>query len=178
MRILALDIATHCGAAFLSDSDGEIRAFSGVWDLSPVKATKKRPASPFHHRETTLWNALMQALGTPGPDCQLVIEDSRGFHYKGKQAAEIAANLRGVVRTFCGLHNVAYFEIHPNALKKATTGKGNAGKALMVEYAKKELGLRSDNEDEADAVCLLDMFVRENHLGLYERWKSQIQSRL
>ena len=169
MRILALDIATHCGWA--AHPYG-----SGVWDLSPVTATKKRAASDALHRERTLWLRLAAHYGTPLPGDALVIEDSEGFNYKGKRAHEVAANLRGVCKAFCALHSIGYHEVHPVTLKKATTGKGNAGKDKMLAYAKNNLGLQSDNEDEADALCLLDYFTSIHAPDIHESWRNLLRS--
>lgn len=170
MRILALDIATHCGWAAYPDG-------YGVWDLSPVTATKKRKASDALHRERTLWLHLSWHFhNTPRAGDALVIEDSEGFNYKGKRAHEVAANLRGVCKVFCAVHSIGYYEVHPVTLKKATTGKGNAGKDKMLAYAKNNLGLQSDNEDEADALCLLDYFTSIHAPDIHESWRNLLRS--
>jgi len=123
-----------------------------------------------------LWLRLAAHYGTPLPEDALVIEDSEGFNYKGKRAHEVAANLRGVCKAFCALHSIGYHEVHPVTLKKATTGKGNAGKDKMLAYAKNNLGLQSDNEDEADALCLLDYFTSIHAPDIHESWRNLLRS--
>ena len=41
-------------------------------------------------------------------------------------------------------------------IKKHATGKGNASKEMMIEAARKKLGYKDDDDNEADALWILD----------------------
>lgn len=81
-------------------------------------------------------------------------------HHRGGAATEIAAGLATRVQEFCARHRIEHASVHSATLKKATTGKGNADKAAMLEaVAKRWKAVESD--DEADAIALLHFAIAE-----------------
>lgn len=74
--------------------------------------------------------------------------------HKGTDAAHIYGGLQAVLTTFCEEHNIPYEGVPVATIKKAATGKGNAGKPQMIAAVRK-LGFNPVDDNEADALALL-----------------------
>lgn len=142
MKILALDLGTHCGFA-LSENN-----ISGIWDLS-VKRDESRGM-----RLVRLRNKLNEI----GAVDLVVFEVSK--NHMSSLGAEVAGELRGLVTTWCIDKGINYEGINFATIKKYATGKGNANKEMMIKAAKKiKANIADDNE--ADAICLLSYAIKE-----------------
>lgn len=62
-----------------------------------------------------------------------------------------------VIRMTLRQLGLSWVEVPPTVLKKWTTGKGNADKALMAESSNVRWGYRSHSHDIVDAYCLAQM---------------------
>jgi len=140
IRILALDVATHCGYAIS-------RKLYGVWDLTP-----KRDESIGMRliRFRSKLNEILQM-----EHINLVVFERPGGQHKG--AIIVQSELQGQVKVVCEDHKIEYRGYSSQEIKKYGTGKGNAGKPLMIAAAKEKLGYPGNNDNEADALWLLEL---------------------
>lgn len=148
MKILALDPATKCGFAHSC-------GISGTWDLTP-----KRDESA-GMRLFRLRGKLNEIRDAAGIDV-LVFEAARNAGPKMQGALVVQSELQGVIKLWCEDSGVDYRGYSPTEVKKHATGKGNAGKELMVKAAHAkwpELTIADDNQ--ADALWILDLASSE-----------------
>lgn len=133
--LLALDVATNTGFC--------THTASGSWNLTPKKDESKGMR-------------LIKFKSKLKEICQL--EEIRiivfeGVASYGKYPNFVASEMQGVLKLFCEESEIEYRSYPPASVKKWATGKGNAGKDLMVEAAKK-FNPSVDDEDEADAIII------------------------
>jgi Holliday junction resolvasome RuvABC endonuclease subunit len=140
LRILALDPATHCGYAISRD-------LYGVWDLTP-----KRDES-IGMRLIRLRSKLNEILTTEHINL-VVFERSGGQHVN---AVIVQSEIQGQIKVICEDHKIEYRAYSSQEIKKFATGKGNCGKPLMIQCAREKLGYPGKNDNEADALWLLEL---------------------
>ena len=143
-KILALDTATHCGYAIN-------RELYGVWDLTP-----KRDESA-GMRLIRFRAKLIEIIESE--HINLVVFERPGGQYKG--AIIVHSELQGQIKVVCEDHKVQYRAYSSQEIKKFATGKGNCGKPAMIEAAQKKLGYTGENDNEADALWLLELAKRD-----------------
>jgi Holliday junction resolvasome RuvABC endonuclease subunit len=144
LRILALDPATHCGYAIS-------RSLYGVWDLTP-----KRDES-IGMRLIRLRSKLIEVI-----NCErinLVVFERPGGQFKA--AIIVQSEIQGQIKTVCEDLKVEYRAYSSKEIKKYATGNGNAGKPLMIKCAKEKLGYPGKNDNEADALWILELAKSE-----------------
>lgn len=66
-----------------------------------------------------------------------------------------SSKLIGVIEKICAELDIEYIELSASGVKKFATGNGNAGKPLMIEFAKKLWGYEGKDDNEADALHIL-----------------------
>jgi len=148
MRLLALDPATHCGWAH------SCGAF-GVWDLS----TRRDESGGM--KLIRLRSKLLEVAAMEGKLDLVVFEAARNAAPKMQGALVHQARLQGVIEVFCHDQGIEYRGYSPAEIKKWATGKGNAGKADMLKAAHERLNYAGNDDNEADALWLLDMATAE-----------------
>lgn len=144
MRILAIDPATKCGWAHSCE-------ISGTWDLS-VRRDESAGMRLIRFR-----GKLNEIARDVGVDL-VVYEAARHAAPKMQGALVIQAMIQGVLVSWCEDNSIEYRGVSPSEVKKHATGRGNAGKDLMVQAAKErwpERPIKDDNE--ADALWILDL---------------------
>jgi Holliday junction resolvasome RuvABC endonuclease subunit len=139
-KILALDVATHCGWAV------DKNVF-GVWDFSA-----KRDESA-GMRLIRLRSKLHEII--PAENVTLVVFERPAGFYKSSLIVE--SELVGQVKTVCEELKIPYRGYSATEIKKYATGKGNASKALMISAARERLGYTGEDDNEADALWLLEL---------------------
>lgn len=145
MKILALDIATNTG--FCTSTA------SGTWDLTPRKNESKGM------RLIKLKASLRDIVQSEGITL-IVFEGAVTY---GKFPNHVAVELQGVLKLFCEENGIEYKSYMPTEIKKAATGKGNAGKPEMVAAAQRyKPGVTSS--DEADAIHLFHFAIKDLNL--------------
>lgn len=144
LRILALDVATHCGYALSHD-------LYGVWDLTP-----KRDESA-GMRLIRFRSKLNEVIKSE--NINLVVFERPGGMHVG--AVIVQSELQGQVKVICEDHQIQYRGYSSQEIKKFATGKGNCGKPAMIEAAQKKLNYLGKNDNEADALWLLELAKSE-----------------
>lgn len=140
LRILALDPATHCGYAISQD-------LYGVWDLTP-----KRDES-IGMRLIRFRSKLKEIITLE--NINLVVFERPGGQHQG--AVIVHAEIQGQIKVICEDLEIEYRAYSSQEIKKFATGKGNSGKPAMIEAAKKRLNYSGNNDNEADALWLLEL---------------------
>lgn len=77
-----------------------------------------------------------------------------GYAYKATSHAHKIGEFGGVVRLACYDLMIQTFIVPPNSLKKFATGKGNAGKPIIIRELYRRWGVVIDDDNEADATVL------------------------
>lgn len=145
-KILALDIATHCGWAL-----GRLDSIYGVWDLSP-----KRDESA-GMRLIRFRSKLKEIIESE--KINIVVFERPGGRHVG--AVIVQSELMGQTKTVCEDLKIPYRGYSSQEIKKFATGKGTSGKPAMIAAAKQKLGYKGDNDNEADALWLLELAKSE-----------------
>jgi len=146
MRILALDLGTKTGWA--TDSGGEF--------VAGTESFSRHRNESFGMRYLRFRKWLLEMLDLNTPD--LVIYERILPHHRGAQAAEVAHKFEVLVNVVCEERGVEYASETPGAIKKRATGKGNAPKKAVMTAARKQWPhIRIQDDNQADAMWLLDL---------------------
>lgn len=138
-RILALDVATHCGWA--------IEGLSGVWDLS----IKKDESSSYR---LIRFRAKLKEICELENINLITFERTSGQH---KNSLIVQSEIHGVLKVFCSDNKIEHRAFSASEIKKHATGKGNAGKPAMIQAAQEKLGYQGKDDNEADALWIYDL---------------------
>lgn len=139
-RILALDTATHCGWAISRD-------VYGVWNLTP-----KRDESA--GMRLIRFRSKLKSI-IESENINLVVFERPGGVHMG--AVIVHSELQGQIKVICEDLKVEYRGYSSQEIKKYATGKGNSGKPAMIQAAQKKLGYTGNDDNEADALWLLEL---------------------
>ena len=140
MKILAIDPASILGWAI---SNTEF----GIWDL------KTRKDESMGMKLIRLKSKLKEIHELENIEV-LVYERPGGFH---TNSIIHQSKLIAVMETWCEENNIEYRAYSSSEIKKFATGKGNAGKPQMIQSAKEKLGYTGNDDNEADALWLLNL---------------------
>lgn len=139
--ILAIDPGTHCGYAFTEAKDNHVN--SGVLDLSPMR----------HEGGGMRFLRFRRWLQEIGPS-EVYYEEVAA--HKGTAAAHVYGGLVATLQSYCEERSIPYRGVPVGTVKKHATGKGNANKDAMIAAAKEKLGYEGNDDNEADALWILD----------------------
>lgn len=145
-KILALDVATHCG--------WKTETASGVWNFTP----KKDESGGFR---LVRFKAKLREICELENINLITFERTSGFH---KNALIVQAELHGVLKIFCEENKIEYRAFSASEIKKFATGKGNAGKPEMIKAAQIKWGYLGNDDNEADAMAIY--FLTKESLNL------------
>jgi len=148
VSILALDLATKTGWAVKSDT-GIIT--SGVC----VFNSRRFEGGGMRYLRFSKW--LEDTLQTLEKIDVIYFEEVR--RHVATDAAHVYGGLVAVVTAFAEHHKIPYQGVPVGTIKKHVTGKGNASKEKVIE-AVKALGHDPQDDNEADALALLDFVIR------------------
>ena len=143
-KILALDLATNSGWASV---EGDTIMVSGT-----VNFAIKRGESPgMLFVRFRVW--LEEMLETLKPD----IVGYELPHHRGGAATRVLVGMCTHLESVCASKNIEYTGVRSNTLKIHATGKGRAGKEVMVAKAEEAWPTISFiDDDHADAVWIAD----------------------
>jgi hypothetical protein len=164
MIILSLDLATSTGWA--SYVEGDITIGSASFAL-------KRGDSPgMRFLRCRSWlREMKKLLG----NIDLICYEQP--HQRGGHPTQVAMGLTTEVLSFSARANIETTSVHSMSLKKWATGKGNAKKERMVEEAKSR-GYDVANDDEADAVLMLEYTLEGLNVSSRDTARSKIKTKL
>ena len=149
MKILALDLATTTGWAFLRGDQYSYESGTMTLDL-------KRGESPgMRFVRFNKWLKEMLDDHTP----ELVIYEQA--HHRGGAATELCVGLVTRVQEACSERSINYQKLHSNTLKKFATGSGRASKDDMLARAREHWGWNIEDHNQADALWLMEWAKKE-----------------
>lgn len=134
IKILALDVATHCGWC--------TEHASGVWDLS-IKKDESSGMRLLRFRSKLKEIIVLENINL------IAFERTSGMH---KSSIIVQAELHGILKVFCEDNKIDYRAFSATEIKKFATGKGNAGKPMMIKAAEEKYGYTGADDNEADAI--------------------------
>lgn len=107
---------------------------------------------------------LLELHSTLGPIDEVYYEEVR--RHQGTDAAHVYGGFLAHLSAFCEEQHrpIPYAGIPVGTIKKSATGKGNAGKDMMIAAAT-DLGFDVKDDNEADAIHLLRYVMRENNIS-------------
>lgn len=152
-RILALDLGTKTGWAFVSELGNR---YCDTWDFSPKRLDS--PAMRFIRFE----NALTKLQADEFHFDHVVYE--RVDFAKTTIAAHIWGGFNAILMTFCHKHNVTFEGVSVSELKKFATGKGNAQKPQMIAAATAK-GWKPTDDNSADAALLWEFCAHQRGIA-------------
>ncbi len=82
-------------------------------------------------------------------------------HLRGRAASEVLNGMLAFLVRACEKAKIEYADCPSTTLKKHATGKGNAGKPVMMEAYRKKWGKKPIDDNECDARWLLDWAEKE-----------------
>lgn len=165
MKILSLDLATSTGWA--SYDNGKV-------DIGTADFSLKRGESPgMRFLRCRSWLREMLQLF----DFKIDLITYEQPHQRGGHPTQVAMGLVAEVLSFAAENKIETTSYHSTQLKKWATGKGNASKEEMVEEAKKRKYLVG-NDDEADAVLMLEYALNDLHILKSDTARSITKSKL
>ena len=141
MNILSLDLGSQMGWAY--GLKGQVPISSTV----PFKGTRFEGGGM---RFLRFRNWLTAFVKENAIDI-VVFEEVR--NHKGVDASHIYGGLLAILSSFCEDHHVPYVGVGVGVIKKHATGKGNAGKDMMID-AMRQKGFSPKDDNEADALAL------------------------
>lgn len=162
MKTLALDPAANCG---FSHSDGRV----GVWKLA--SETDSHPGS----RVDRFFGLLSRAYAEWG--FERIAYENASFGSNNLHTGAMHNELAGVIKLFTKQKNIGLLAVNPSALKKFATGNGKAKKNQMIAAAKLMLGYQGSDDNEADALWVLEFakhpgtMIRTNAAGSSKKRK-------
>jgi len=143
IRIFALDLSTMTGWAHSSGP-------SGVQNFS----LSRGESSGMRFLKFQGW------LGRVYKDAPFDLVVYEQPHLRGGAATEVLAGMVGILQAWAVEHEIETAMRHSREIKKHATGKGSASKGMMIKAAK-ERGWDPEDDNEADALWLLDLMKKE-----------------
>lgn len=139
-NILSIDPATLCGWAISNE-------IYGTWQLK-LKADESwgMKLIRFKSKLTEILDAypinLISYERPAGRNTRAIITQSK---------------IIGIIESICEENGIDYRAYSAGEIKKYATGKGNSGKPLMISSAKEKYGYDGNDDNEADALHLLNL---------------------
>lgn len=143
LGLLALDIAAKTGWC--------TRTGSGVWNLNIKKDESKG-------MRLIRFRAKLREICEAEQVKLIVFEAPAVF---GAYPNFVAIEMMGVLKLHCTEHDIDHKAYAPATLQKFATGKGKAGKELMIQQAVLMYGVSPEDHNEADALHLYHLAIED-----------------
>lgn len=134
INLLALDIATKTGFC--------TKTASGVWNLAP-KRDESAGMSLIRFKAKLSEVVKLEDINL------IVFERPAGMHVSSVISQ---SEKHGVLKLFCEENKIQYKGYSASEIKKFATGKGNAGKPLMIQACKDKYNIIPEDDNHADAI--------------------------
>lgn len=144
VKILSLDVASVTGWAVS-------RTEYGTWDF------KTRKDESMGMKLIRLRSKLDEVKSLL--DFNLIVYERPAGRFKNSIIHE--AKLLGIIEEWCEVNKVEYRSYSATEIKLFATGKGSAGKPVMIKAAKDKLGYTGNDDNEADALWMLELAQSE-----------------
>lgn len=151
-QVLALDLGSTTGWA--TSRSGTLTA-SGTW------TAKKSRFDGGGMRFLQFRHWLDELQKQTGGLVAVYFEEVR--NHKGVDAAHVYGGFMATLTGWCEEHKVPYQGIPVGTIKRHSTGAGNAGKPAMIAAATACWKVTPKDDNEADALCILDYVRVELH---------------
>lgn len=147
MLTLALDLGSHAGWACNGPKIiyGDWEHKRGRFEGGGIRFLR------FRQWLTGMRPVLEDSAGSPL--ALVIFEEVRG--HKGTDAAHVYGGLLAHLTAWCEENALPYKGVPVATIKKHATGSGNAGKPLMKKAASAYVGVQIEDDNIADAICLL-----------------------
>lgn len=154
MNILTLDLGTQMGWAVISDN----HKLSGTVGFK----TDRFSGGGMPYLRFKKW--LTEVKNNAGDLDAVFFEEVRRHQRKGMRtmptdAAHVYGGFLATLTAWCEHHEIPYQGVPVGTIKRHATGKGNCGKLEMIAAAKK-LGFDPEDDNEADAIHILDWAIK------------------
>ena len=149
--ILALDLGTTTGWA-LRDQAGSIT--HGFVSFKP----QRFEGGGMRFLRFKRWLSEIKATNEHGIDAVYFEEVRR---HLGVDAAHVYGGLMATLTSWCEHHQIPYEGVPVGTIKRHISGKGNASKDEVIK-AVGELGFHVKDDNEADAIALLNLAIQNN----------------
>jgi len=143
LNIAAFDQATICGVSYELEGTGEPKV--ELWDLN-IKSKESQGMKWIR------FDARVRKFLAKHEIDVVAYELPAGRNIK---PIIHSSKLIGIIEKVCVELGVEYIEFSASSIKKFATFNGNAGKPLMVEYAKKLWDYQGEDDNESDALHIL-----------------------
>lgn len=140
MNILAIDQATVTGWCISND-------IYGTWNFA-IRKDESAGMKWLRFKAKLKEVHELQKL-------DLIVYERVAGQYKN--ALIHSAKMVAMIETFCEENGIEYRAYSAAEIKKFATGKGNANKDAMVKAARERLGYDGDDDNEADALWILNL---------------------
>lgn len=140
MKVLGLDVSTYLGMYLL----GEDIEIGKVLHIEKAKGFSRLGA---------MRDSFVMMLNVWCPDFAVI----EGYAFGNRNSLVTLVECGTVVRQVLHALKIPWMEVPPTALKKWTTGSGNADKKKMAAYVKDRWGFASHSDDIVDAHALARM---------------------
>lgn len=147
MTFLALDLGSDCGFAIFKND----KFISGTKKL---KTYKEKFGARFHEFRKWLLKIIERH------DIKAVFFE-RVYGHKGTEAAHCYGGFMYTLASVCLQHNIPCIGLTVQEIKKFMTEKGNATKDEMIAAAKRK-GFDPETDDEADAIAIMLLAIKES----------------
>ena len=149
--ILALDLGTTTGWA-LRDQAGSIT--HGFVSFKP----QRFEGGGMRFLRFKRWLTEIKATNEHGINAVYFEEVRR---HLGVDAAHVYGGLMATLTSWCEHHQIPYEGVPVGTIKRHISGKGNVSKDEVIK-AVGELGFHVSDDNEADAIALLNLAIQNN----------------
>lgn len=147
MITIGIDLGSKCGVAWTAGST-IYGAKTMLWDL------KHKPKEHGGARFARFRRSLTALLAEPQQEYRIYFE--RVMRHLSSDSAHVYGALWGAMLEVCMTRQIKPVGVPVPTLKKYATGRGNADKSQMIRAANERLAWGGSDDNEADALWLLD----------------------
>ena len=157
IKILALDLGTKTGWALFQQNEGNTgyQVFSGTINLK----NDRFQGGGMRFLRFRNW---LDDINYQKDITSVHFEEVR--RHLGTDAAHVYGGFLATLTSWCEDHNLPYQGVPVSHIKLHATGKGNASKQEVIE-AVRALGYHPQDDNEADALALLQLKIKERKIN-------------
>ena len=157
IKILALDLGTKTGWALFQQNEGNTgyQVFSGTINLK----NDRFQGGGMRFLRFRNW---LDDINYQKDITSVHFEEVR--RHIGTDAAHVYGGFLATLTSWCEDHNLPYQGVPVSHIKLHATGKGNASKQEVIE-AVRALGYHPQDDNEADALALLQLKIKERKIN-------------